>query len=432
MKKKFLWVISIFIVGSVTALWGEQVEFGGELRLRPEYRGNPDFNDGTNESNSFVGSRLRITGTGKAADDVLIKVTFQDSRNWGEEPGAANGLTDTGEAVDIHEGFVEFSRFLNSPFSLRAGRQELSYGDQRLVGNFGWSNQGRAFDAFKLFIDNSTVSLDVFAAKRKENNGTTAATPSMDRDLSGVYSSWKKLIPKTIADLYVLYDREGDTSTAAKSKNVYTVGARLAGRTSGLDYAIESPFQFGDNGTVVGVSSQNVKISAYAIAAKAGYTFEGAKEIRIGLEYDFASGDSNSSDTTAKTFNNFYPTNHIHYGLMDNQGWRNMEAWNASISGNPAAPWFTSLSLWNFMLAEEKDGWYNAGGSASGSLRAPSATNTSSNVGNEVDLLVRFVQSPKILWEAGYGHFFTGPFINNRIQSEADSDWAYIMSTVKF
>ncbi len=408
------------------------MEFGGELRLRPEMRSNPDFNKNTHESQRFVGSRLRISGQAQAASDVLVKVTFQDTRNWGEEPGTSNGLTDTGEAVDIHEGYVEFTRFAGSIFNLRAGRQELIYGDQRLIGNFGWSNQGRAFDAFKAFLENTVLSLDFFIAKRKENNGTTAANSDQDRNLSGVYSSWKKLLPKTTTDLYFFQDREGDTSSAAKTKNVNTVGARLAGKTSGVDYTIETPFQFGDNGTVVGVSSENVKINAYAVGAKGGYTFSGSKEIRIGLGYDFASGDDNASDNKAKTFNNLYPTNHAFYGQMDNQGWRNMNAWSIALSGKPTPSIFSSINFWNFRLAQEKDGWYNAGGSASGSLRSASAANTKKDIGREVNLLLRFTQSPTIIWEAGYGHFFTGQFIDQRVQNESDSDWAYLMSTVKF
>lgn len=413
-------------------LYSSDIQFGGELRLRPEYRGNPDFNDATNESNSFVGSRLRITGQGPAADNVSVKVTFQDTRNWGEEAGTASGLTDTGEAVDIHEGYVDFKNFLNSPLKLRAGRQELVFGDQRLIGNFGWSNQGRAFDAFRLTYDTTFVSADLFTAKRKENNGTTASSPSSDRDFSGIYSTWKKIVPQSIIDLYVLQDREGDTISPAKSRNIVTAGVRLAGKASQFDFGVEAPFQFGEAGTIIGTSSDNVKVSAHALAAKAGLTLPGEKEIRIGLEYDFASGDDNASDDKAKTFNNLYPTNHSHYGFMDNQGWRNLNAWNVSVSARPSKRVYTLASLWQFNLAEEKDGWYNAAGSSSGALRAPSSTNTEDEVGQELDLLVRFSQDANITWEAGLSRFFAGDFINHRVTNEDDSNWAYVMTTVKF
>ena len=36
------------------------------------------------------------------------------------------------------------------PVSLKIGRQELSYGDERLVGAFAWNNIGRVFDSARV------------------------------------------------------------------------------------------------------------------------------------------------------------------------------------------------------------------------------------------------------------------------------------------
>ena len=41
------------------------------------------------------------------------------------------------------------------PVTLKVGRQELSYGDERLVGAFDWNNIGRVFDAAKLRYENA-------------------------------------------------------------------------------------------------------------------------------------------------------------------------------------------------------------------------------------------------------------------------------------
>ncbi len=409
-----------------------QVVFGGEVRIRPEYRSNADFNKDVRDTNSFTGSRIRLSALVQADPDISAKITFQDSRNWGEE-SSATGLTNSGpHAIDIHEGYVEFKRFLKSPFSLRAGRQELVYGDQRLIGNFNWSNQARAFDAFKVMYPSRLADVDIWTAKRKENDGTVAGNPNSDRDFSGLYSTWKTLVPRSVVDFYALQDREGDTTTVAKAKNIFTVGTRIAGKISAIDYSAELPYQFGDNGTVVGVSSSDVNVSAYAFAAKGGYTFHGSREVRVGIEYDYASGDDNASDTTSKTFNNLYPTNHPYYGYMDYQGWRNMSAWNVNVSGKPGSSTFLYAGYWDFRLAQEHDGWYNASGSSAGAARAASATNSEKHVGNELDLLARYIYDPRVTFEAGYSHFFEGAFINNKIANAGGSDWTYVMMTAKF
>src|SRR5687768_5864291 len=75
-----------------------EVQFSGELRLRPEFFNNADFNKATQDTQSFIGSRLRVTGSGLAGEDIAVKVTFQDSRNWGEAATSSPiGLTDSGE-----------------------------------------------------------------------------------------------------------------------------------------------------------------------------------------------------------------------------------------------------------------------------------------------------------------------------------------------
>jgi hypothetical protein len=438
MKMRIQHLIPLAGVGlalALTAPGAAEVQFSGELRLRPERFDNADFNKSTLDTQSFTGSRLRLTASGLAAEDIAVKVTLQDTRLWGGEPGATApaGLTDNGEAVDLHEGFVDFQHFLNSPVALRAGRQELSFGDQRLVGAFGWNNQGRAFDGLRLSWSRGPLTLDGWTVKRKESNGVIAvsASAATDRDFSGIYGTLKPLFPGSLVDFYYLHDREGDTTGVAEPKSVHTLGARLTGKSGGLDYTVEAPFQFGENGTVT-ASSAPVKIAASALAAKAGWTFTGDKELRLGLEYDRASGDSNAADDKAKTFQNLYPSNHLFYGFMDFQGWRNLSAWNVVASFKPAKPWFLLAQGWDFSLDKAQDGWYNAGGAAVGTVRAASAANGEKKVGREVDLLVRYVQTRSVTWEAGISHFFPGQFIKNRVASNGLTDWAYLMLTTKF
>lgn len=415
-----------------------EVTFSGELRLRPEYRTNPDFNKNTQDVQSFTGSRLRITGSGLAAEDVAVKFTLQDTRNWGDAAKSSPvGFTDSGEAVDVHEAFVDFQKFAGLPFSLRAGRQELVYGDQRLVGHLGWSNQGRAFDGFKVMYTGNSLSVDAWTVKRREVNADVAGRASLDRDFSGVYAMWRAPVAfLDVLDLYVLHDREGDTTDDAnnvKAKSFYTLGVRAAGKTGPVDYTVEAPFQTGENGTVVGASSTPVKVSANALAVKAGYTFPGSAELRIGAEYDYASGDDNAADDKAETFQNLYHTNHLFYGYMDQQGWRNLSAWNLVANFKPSRRTFFLAQYWDFSLAEAKDGWYPVtGAAATGALRGASVLNTEKKVGQEIDLLFRFMQSRTLTWEFGYSHFFAGAFIDAKVLNESDSDWAYLMLTTKF
>jgi len=64
---------------------------------------------------------------------------------------------------DLRMGFAEIGT-PTSRFAARVGRQELAYGDQRLVGHVSWLNTARTFDAGRVTFRSTPLSVDVFAA----------------------------------------------------------------------------------------------------------------------------------------------------------------------------------------------------------------------------------------------------------------------------
>lgn len=417
--------------------------WSGEYRLRPEFRDNADFDDDTGDTQSFYGQRARLGVNAKITPDLSGFVQFQDTRNWGDDalltdttPTTDAATQNPNQGVDIHQAFVTLSNIKGLPLSLKVGRQELNYGDQRLIGGFGWSNNGRAFDAIKLMYSHDVADIDFWTAKVDENNSGGGA-PDDDTDFYGLYATFKKNpIPDSNLQAYLLYKRDGAEGVSGDSKlSEYTLGARLAGKVSGvgIDYIGEFAYQFGDNGTV---GTDSVDISAYALAVEAGYAIPNMTwSPRVALEYDYATGSDDATDED-NTFNNLYPTNHLHYGYMDYQGWANMSAIALKASAKPTDKSYLYLAYWIFSLAEEEDGWYNAGGAASGTLRAASSTNTEDSVGSELDLVAIHTFSPNLKAEAGVSQFFTDDFIDDKVKAAGgtseDSTWAYLMGTVSF
>jgi hypothetical protein len=106
---------------------------------------------------------------------------------------------------------------------------------------------------------------------------------SDDTYFNGIYGTLK-MIPNNSLDVYLLQLTSG-TSAAATT---YTLGARLKGDVAGLDYTVELPYQFGE-------ASPTSDISAWAFAAKVGYTIPAPMKIRVGAEYDYATGQDSGS-----------------------------------------------------------------------------------------------------------------------------------------
>ncbi|MEK7772988.1 MAG: alginate export family protein, partial [Deltaproteobacteria bacterium] len=146
------------------------VTFGGQYRLRGEYRSNSDYNDDADDSTNFWGQRVRFTADAKATDDTSVKITLQDTRTW----GVANQSTDDGSGatldntVDLHESYLNVKSIFGSPINLRVGRQELAYGGERLISPGDWSNNARSFDAIKFMYSTADVNVDVFTSKITE------------------------------------------------------------------------------------------------------------------------------------------------------------------------------------------------------------------------------------------------------------------------
>ncbi len=401
-------ILSVF-AAAVTAAWAipasaGDVTFSGQYRLRGEYTDNTtDFSDATQDSRDFWTQRVRLTANVKATDDVTAKITFQDTRTWGAEgttmvgsPTAAGPqLTDAGTTVnsnvDLHEAYLNVTNIFGLPVDARLGRQELAYGDERLIGAFGWNNNGRAFDAAKLMYSNDAVNVDFFIATIAED----ATTANDDTYFSGIYATLKQLIPNNTLDVYLL-DLTSNNSAAATT---YTLGARLKGAAAGVDYTVEIPYQFGD------AAGGTADVSAWAFAAKAGYTLPTPMKIRVGAEYDFATGQDSSADTTA--FNNLFPTNHAHFGIADVAGinqWSNISAWSVNASADVNEKLRLFAAYWDF-TADEATG--------------------SDDLGSELDLVATYKYNNNVTLEAGVARVFDG----DATAGTDDADFAYFQIT---
>lgn len=413
-------ILSVF-AAAVTAAWAipasaGDITFSGQYRLRGEYTNNNNFNDAVSDDTDVWAQRVRLTANAKATDDVSAKITLQDTRTWGAN--GTNGLLTDADAtafnpdnrnfLDLHEAYVNVSNIFGAPVSLRAGRQELAYGDERLIGSFGWSNNGRAFDAFKLMYNNDAVNVDAFTATINE-----AGTAGDDTYFNGIYATLKQIIPNNTLDLYVL-NLNGQNSSAT---NHYTLGTRIKGAAAGVDYTGEFAYQTGDLDHDANLATATQDLKAYAFAVKAGYTIPTPMKIRVGVEYDFATGaDADAGEN--ETFQNLFPTNHGHFGIADVTGanqWSNISAWSVNAAVDLNEKLRVYAAYWNFKQDEA-----TAVGNFSG---------LSDDLGSEIDVVATYKYNNNLNIEAGASRFFTG----DAVAAPADDrDWAYLQITANF
>ncbi len=176
---------------------------------------------------------------------------------------------------------------------------------------------------------------------------------------------------------------------------------------------------------------------------QSGYTFADLWATpRLGLEYSYGSGDSNSKDGMHGTFDNLFPTNHKFYGFMDFASLQNLQDLRGIVQIKPTKASTLALEGHGLWLASTSDNFYTVGGTARGGTGATPGNgygvnpNYSNFLGTEVDVVGSYAVTKFLQVEAGYGHFFVGKYIEQSLSNPAfgskDADWFYTQITFNF
>lgn len=445
-------------------------DIGGGLRLRYEdhegygVAGSPgsiDFRDhGANISNDYFLSRLRLH-LGYSDKWWGVYVEGRSSLAWSDErfastaPVPKKGRGPESDSIDLHQAFFTLGNLKEFPLSLKIGRQELAYGDERLVGPVGWNNIGRVFDAAKLRWQTDAFSAEFFTSRTViPEDGQFNVENDYDF-FSGIYATTSKL-PKHSVDLYFFARNSSPNAATAEpspqspqpsARDIYTIGTRiksLPGQFGSWDYSLEAAGQFGDfRDPRAGATTQRLEHEAFAVIAQAGYTFTNLwSKPRLALEYNFASGDSDAKDGKHETFENLFPTNHKFYGYMDFFSLQNIHDVRGILQLKPCPKLNVSLEGHGFWLADTHDSFYTVGGGARGGTATTSGNGYGVNpkygnfVGTELDISGNYAFTTYANIEAGYGHFFHGDYIAQSLAAPShgsrDADFVYLQLNVNF
>lgn len=403
-----------------TPAWGLSIgstwwQPSAEIRPRLEVRPLPYVNgQNPKETTHFVTSRVRFGLEGRL-DPVRLFVQIQDVRDFG-----ATGTTDVGGAfTGLHQGYLELNDADHG--WVRVGRQEVSYGKQRMIGALNWASQARAFDAVRLHGIFGKLQVDTMGAYLRSQGVLTTGEEVEGDFLATLYltytaGDWLKLEP------YVLYRHddaiEGDPS---RKRNIAAPGVRASGTIEAFDYDVELVAQGGKT-HIAGVNDTHV---AFAAATEVGYALGGTWKPALRAGGAYATGQSTNGKVDE--FDNFFPTNHMHYGAADLFGWRNL-IWGFLRAG--VAPKGSSakatLTGHLFALANPAARWSNAGGATLGVNPA----NQDRFLGAEFDLNGQWTPVAHLVLSGGYSIFIPAQGAKN-LGNPDPTHWLYVMADVK-
>lgn len=403
------------------------VSFGGEYRARYMHEHDLKYQTLLGLSDDFLLQRIRLYG------DFKYKDWF---RFYGEALDAISSYENLPPRIieenrfDAQNLFVDL-RLLetdNGAVWARGGRQEMLYGEQRLVSPLDWANARRTFDGAKMFYKGKDWDVDAwwtrpvpfFQHVRTDHNFDF---PDRGQEFVGLYAT-HKANKDAIHDIYFLRLAETDAPAGLPDFDVSLFGTRWFIKQGSWLFDVEGAYQFGRwaNGTQ----------SAGFCTGGLGYEWPNRPwKPRYFTYYDYASGDREPNDGVHGTFNQLFPLAHKYFGFADLVARQNIHDLNFQLTASPTDKW--TLQAWHhiFALDQAKDAMYNAAGVP---IRRDITGGSGRYVGQELDLTAQCTLSGRSDILFGYSHFFAGTFVKNTnpVDVSGNADFFYMQFTRRF
>ena len=442
----------------------------------------------------FVQQMVRLGIGYDLSPDVNFYMEIIDSAVWGangnpanagnggdplnHNGGVAGGGGNNGR-LGVRAAYMLIRNFAGiQGLSVKAGRQYVVFGSHSLFGHFDWANTGYSHDG--VMLQYSTKAWDTYFGWLRNSEGDLGQASAVgsgapnivggnagqqdanaDANLFIFYNQIKS-VPGFLIEPYYVYYKNGLPSAGAATGVVnqgigtpkhanqtrHMVGNRIEMRKGNFDFQNEIAWQFGQmgdpntgNGGCVG-QNKCLHINAWATRNWIGYTaYNMSWKPRLAFNFDYASGDGRANCTaatgngsggcsSANTFENFFPTNHIHMGYMDVQAWRNMLSPSANFQARPTKDDHIEIWYTNLNLASARDNWYRG---SQGVYVYSQAGNTKKHVGDEIDFTwTHMFMDGKLAFQATYGHLFAGGYIQQNLGKSNDQEWAYAQLWMNF
>ena len=395
----------------------------GQVRLRTE-----DFT-----SYNYIPGNDRVYELTRVYGGVAVRPTsyltgymqFMDAHALGlPVASVASSMRDT---FDLRQGFLEYH---NEDDNIRvyAGRKELKFGNERVIGISDWTNVSRTFDGFFGHYGDASDknSVDVFSTSVVKINPTSLDTHGAGLTFHGVYGTIGSWIPHTELQPFVLvkaFPRVKSQQGTYGSEVETTFGAEAEGDLpKGFDYDVLGDLQRG--------SYSNDSIHSGAGIAKVSYLFSFVPwKPRLGGEYDYAKGNPHTDPNRISTYDQLYPSDHNAFGLFDLFGFQNIKEQRVNLDLGPAKHLTVLLQGESLNVASRYDSVYNSGEGAI--VQAPAHGFATTNLGDGFDASAKYVFHNYWAVNAGVGHFFPGSLMSANNHG-APLTYSYFSITYRF
>jgi hypothetical protein len=395
----------------------------------------------------FVTERIRL---GLAVDrgPVTAVVTLQDAREAGV--GGDTLILAPAElplqSFEPSEGYVDVHTRSGRKVFMRVGRQKVTWGDGRLLGENDWSKTGRSLDAGRFGFQVGDFDVELLAAlvampgtyatsPAFTSDASTGATPMLSTahgtgtQLYGADAVWHALPLLGVEAIGLARIVRDPVPTTLTPGDTYVIDGRLFGDYRGFRYALDGAYE---GGRAAGYGNGMIRdLRAFAFAGRVSWETALPWHLTFGAEGAYASGDRGTSTGDETRFDPILPDEHTHLGPMGLFAWSNVILAGGSIGVRPIEELGFVVGYHYAALAEADDRWTDAELTPIGAAPASS----SRSLGNEVDVAIKIKPWQPLEIETGYGLFARGAGADAILIAAGRpatlQHWAYLQTTAR-
>ena len=302
------------------------LSLGGETRYQYFNFKNEDWGDAPRDKDGYILTRYLFHADVHTGHRTHFFFQLQSSLANGKKAGASP--VDENQ-LDLHQAFADIVLSARGPRSLtvRLGRQELSYGSQRLVAVRDGPNNRQSFDAAKIMYARPRFRADAFYSQYVlSKKGIFDDGFNKHTKLWGSYLAMNEVPLLRNVDLYYLglYKSTTVFDDGEGRELRHSVGSRIWKRKGNWLYDFEGLYQWG--------SFAGKKIAAWTLSSNSAYRFSSATfKPQLGLKTELISGDEQYADDRLNTFNPLFPRG-AYFGLAALIGPANLADIHPSLS----------------------------------------------------------------------------------------------------
>ena len=419
--------LKLLLIGTLSfcsLLLHAQLKFDAELRPRTEVRhGYKNLPDSGSLPAFFVSQRSRI-GVNYKHEKYEMRLLIQDVRVWGDEAYySSTGIYGDYSSLDLKEAWVKLMPTEN--FSLKIGRQQLKYGDQRLLAARNWNQNGMSYDAIVASYKNK-FQLDAGFSYNAgtENTFETIYDTNKIKTFNYLYLN-NEWFPGFKSSLIYIASGYQKSTNAGVIYLKNTLGADATYNISNTSLSVSGYSQFGKN-------RLGTNVNAFLLSASIKQKIN---PLTIGIGGDIVSGhdysnaDSDYSNTDHQ-FDLLYGARHSYFGYMDY--FSNLP--KATKGAGIIDAYFKTDYKVTEKLSAQADYHYLM---LQNNVPEPNTgSNYDKGMGSEVDFTIKYNPMNEINIALGYSFFIATQTMESfqKIKASAGTEfpqWAYVMLTFK-